>query len=67
MIKHIVLQKGTASHKEKIHCEGFQCFSRYEDTRVGLIKSVPENIKLSEDLSCQFCPEHRVPHFCSSP
>ena len=67
MIKHIFLQKGTASHKEKIHCKGFQCFSRYEDTRVGLIKSAPENIKLSEDLSCQFCPEHTVPHFCSSP
>ena len=28
---------------------------------LGLIKSSPEKIQLSEGLFCQFFPEHRVP------
>ena len=30
---------------------------------LGLIKSFPEKIWLSDGLFCQFFPEHRVPHF----
>ena len=34
---------------------------------IGLIKSSPENIYLSEGLFCKFFPEHKVPHSWSPP
>jgi len=42
-------------------------FSVFLNTRIGLIKLVSENIWVSEDLPCQFFPEHRVPHVCFPP
>ena len=48
------------------HREGLYCCSRCEElTRIGLIRLVPENTYLPEDLLCQFSSDHRVPRFCS--
>ena len=59
------LVRASASHEEHRHREGLYCCSRHEEiTRIGLIRLVPENIYLPEDLFCQFSSEHRV-HFCS--
>ena len=52
--------------RSSCHREGLYCCSRHEQiTRIGLIRLVPENIYLPEDLFWQFSSEHRVPHFCS--
>ena len=41
----------------------FSAFLDMRRCKIGLIKSSPENIRLSEDLFCQFFPEHRVLRF----
>ena len=48
--------------RNRRHHEEFQCFSRYEEiqARIGLIKSSPENIWLSEDLFYQFSRAQRA-------
>ena len=62
------LQKVSASHEEQSSPWSILVlFQIWGDTRIGLIKSAPENSSLSEDLFCQFFPEHRVPHFSSPP
>ena len=41
--------------RSSCHREGLYCCSRHEQiTRIGLIRLVPENIYLPEDLFCQF-------------
>ena len=55
-IKHIIFHwRFLLVKRSSRHHEGISCFSRYEEIQeLGLIKSSPENILLSEDLFCQF-------------
>lgn len=41
VIKHIFLQKGTASHKGRFTVKDFSAFLDMKILRVGLIKSAP--------------------------
>ena len=44
----------------------FSAFLDWGDAKIGLIKSAPKNIQLSEDLFCQFCQSTAclIPDFC---
>ena len=65
-IKHFFLRMILLVTRSSHHREGLYCCSRCEElTRIGLIRLVPENTYLPEDLLCQFSSDHRVPRFCS--